>query len=147
LGGRGYQKSAWILIALVGIVGILFGIGTVVVGDAVIDPPFLTHLLGQSPSSFAASNPTAWSTVVTYTQFLGVTLIGFSIFGTAIAYTGYRRGERWAWYAELSVPAYIVYSIVVVYTDGGANWPLFSVLLLVSLAGLVLPYRKFFPKK
>jgi hypothetical protein len=142
---KGYQKNAWMLLfvlwILVGIEGVSW-----ILTPAQSNSSFL----GQSTSSFAASNPEAWSAVTALVQQIGALYLGFSILGTAISYTAFRRGEKWAWYAQLSLPAYIIYLIAAANSTVNpyyrALWPLYVFFLLVSLAGFALPYRKFFPK-
>ncbi|HLB68463.1 MAG TPA: hypothetical protein VJN63_08375, partial [Thermoplasmata archaeon] len=68
----------------------------------------------------------------------------------AICLRSYRRGERWAWYALWVLPLNFVIGLqgLVLSLRVGAP-PLFVPLLfvIISLLGLLLPYRKFFPKK
>jgi hypothetical protein len=123
---KGYQKNAWVLLVIIGVVSMIFGAASI-----------LTSL--QSPSPYSLTQVTQRDE--------GVVIIGFGLFGTAISYEAFRRGERWAWYVALYVPVAFVYLTVNSYSSGGANWPFFVVLLLVDLAGLLLSYRKFFPKK
>jgi hypothetical protein len=123
---KGYQKNAWVLLVIIGVVSVIFGIASILASF-------------QSPSPYSLTQVTQRDE--------GVVIIGFGLFGTAISYKAFRRGERWAWYVALYVPVAFVYLTVNSYSSGGANWPLFVVLLLVDLAGLFLPYRKFFPKK
>ncbi len=108
---------------------------------------FLENQLGQSISSFSASNPKAYSALLTSGRDDGAALLGFSILGIFVSYTAFRRGEKWAWFALLYWPAYLLFITAESYALGGANWPLNAAFLLISLAGLLLPYRKFFPKK
>jgi hypothetical protein len=63
----------------------------------------------------------------------------------AISLTAYRRGERWSWYAFWLLPITVVLQIIDEYSV--AISPTYYVFLIVVLAGLILPYRKFFPKK
>lgn len=141
---KGYQKYAWVLLFILGLVGILFGL--LQLAGVQVDAAGFTNQVGQSPSSFASSSPKAWSALVTSTQYGGTWLLGFGIFGTAISYTAYRRGEKWAWYVELFLPVSLVIALALNYTTAGTFWPLFVALLVIDLAGLFLPYRKFFPK-
>ena len=66
----------------------------------------------------------------------------------AITLTGYRRGEKWAWYTMWLVPAVLVgqglwYSVFL----GDFNEMVqYIPIVTVALVGLLLPYRKFFPR-
>ncbi len=61
----------------------------------------------------------------------------------AISLTSYRRGDRWAWYTLWTIPAFTVLLYALQLVDPQVDW-LFAA---ISLVGLLLPYRKFFPKK
>jgi len=60
----------------------------------------------------------------------------------ATALTGFRMGQRWGWYFMLSI-------LVFVWIDGVAIMiePVSFVFSLFLVPTLLLPYRKFFPKK
>jgi hypothetical protein len=123
---KGYQKNGWVLLVIIGVISMIFGVASILASF-------------QSPSPYSLTQVTQRDE--------GVVIIGFGLFGTAISYKAFRRGERWAWYVALYVPVAFVCLTVNSYSSGGANWPLFVVLLLVDLAGLLLSYGKFFPKK
>jgi hypothetical protein len=72
----------------------------------------------------------------------GTLLVGMVIFGLAIILTGFRWGERWAWYALWYYPVFFVLHIIAFGTfiiDG--------VLALICALSLLVPYRMFFPKQ
>ncbi len=142
---KGYEKNAWMLLAILAVVGLIFAI--LLILEVPLDPSFLQGQLGQSVSSFSASNPKAYSAILSTARDAGAALLGFSIAGIGISITAFRRGERWAWYVFLYLPIYLLYVTVETYAFGGVNWPLYAVFVLVSLAALLLPYRKFFPRK
>jgi hypothetical protein len=144
MGEKTYQKNAWVLIFILAIAGILFGL--VQLAGVVVDTAGLAAQLGQPSSAFAASNPRAWSALIVTTQFDGLWLLSTGIFGAAITYSAYRKGERWAWYVQLYTPLAFIAAAALDYTTGGNFWPLLVLFLIISLAGLALPYRKFFPK-
>jgi len=141
---KGYVKNAWILLAVLGVIGILFGVALTF--NLPVDTAFIQNQLGQTTSSFQSSNPKAYSLVQTLTRDSGVILLGYSILATGIAYTAFRRGMKWAWYVSLYLPLFLLYFTAETYYFGGNNWPLYAIFFLVSLAGIFLPYRKFFPK-
>jgi hypothetical protein len=74
--------------------------------------------------------------------------ISWSLLVLAITLTGYRRGEKWAWYTMWLVPALLVgqgifNSVFLGDFNEMLSWiPITS----LSLLGLFLPYRKFFPR-
>ena len=74
-------------------------------------------------------------------RLLGTVLWGMAIFGLAIILKPFRNGERWAWYVLWYYPAFFAIHILAF----GTLIP-DVVFLLISLLGLLLPYRRFFPK-
>ncbi len=142
---KGYEKNAWMLITLLGLLGIVFAF--VLISETPLDPTQLQKQLGQSVNSFQASNPSAWSTIQYYDRDSGAALMGFSILGVGISYTAFRKGEKWAWYVELFLPLYLIFVTAESYYAGGVYWPLYAIFFLISLAALLLPYHRFFPKK
>jgi hypothetical protein len=73
---------------------------------------------------------------------VGPLAYGFMIFPIIISVTAYRELKRWAWYALWLVPLITVLEMIMNY----GNLSLILVLIL-SLLGLLLPVRKFFPAK
>ena len=71
----------------------------------------------------------------------GFYFLGVAVLAITISSTGYRRGERWAWYFFLSFPV-LGLAEAILY---GVNPPAL-VLFILSVPGLILPYKKFFPK-
>jgi hypothetical protein len=64
-----------------------------------------------------------------------------------VAAAGYRRGERWAWYILWTLPLYATLDLATLaayraLTLTNAAWDL--LLIFLSLAGLLIPYRSFF---
>lgn len=74
-----------------------------------------------------------------FTDLIGAVLL------TMISMRSYRSGERWAWYAMWIVPLALGSITVTGLSSGAGGWPIFFVLFIVSLLGVVLPYKKFFP--
>ena len=72
----------------------------------------------------------------------GFYFLGVAVLAIAISSTGYRRGKRWAWYVSLSFPVLGLAEAILYEVDPPA-----LVLFVLSVPGLLLPYRKFFPKK
>ena len=91
----------------------------------------------------------AWLTsdlgVIEYIKFwfriLGLWVLALSITVVVISATGYRKGQRWAWYSLLYLPAHILAHVFF--------WPwlapLLLVVLVIAVLGLALPFRTFFP--
>ena len=75
-------------------------------------------------------------------RWLGVTGLTFGIWTLVITLAGYRKGERWTWFAMWLWPAFLIGQGIVF----PWSWPVIAVLLVFAAYGLALPYPKFFPK-
>ncbi len=92
----------------------------------------------------------AWLTsdpqVIEYIKFwfrnFGIWVLAVAVFVLVISATGYRNGQRWAWYSLLYLPVHIAIHMVI--------WPwtipILAVLMIMTLIGLFMPLRMFFPR-
>jgi hypothetical protein len=115
---RMYEKYAWIIFFAIGVLSAFFSVSLLSgVGD-----------FGKEAA---------------------VVGLGFAIFTMAIAATSYRKGEKWAWYAFLYLPLqFLSFVFIDVNDTRKVSFVLVpAIFLILSLAGLFLPYRKFFPKR
>jgi hypothetical protein len=124
-----YEKNAWVLVTIIGAIGVIFS--------------FLEIAGIPNDSSFSLAN----SFELYLAREAGLPLLGYGITGIAISMTAYRKGEKWAWYVLWYLPIYFMVDTALTYQQGGSSWPIAVILLLISLAALLLPYRIFFPKK
>lgn len=141
-----YEKYAWILLFALGMVALAFGIYYFVVGIQP-DAQLVKSITGTTWNELVASEPGATAFIMFTVRVLGLTLIGFGVFAMAVASVPFRRGERWAWYVSLYIPVYLTAIAANNLINGGGFWLQFVVFLIISLLGLLLPYRKFFPRK
>ena len=104
---------------------------------------------GLTWSQLVSSNPK-------FANFLGSTLVddgisgvGLALFGMVVSFTGYRKGEKWAWYVSWSMPIGILAAQLNVYALTGSIMVIYlaTVFTIVSLLALLLPFRQFFPRK
>jgi hypothetical protein len=102
----------------------------------------------MSWSELKTSSPVATDLVSFHYGGMGLLKTSWSFLVLAITLTGYRRGEKWAWYTLWLVPALLVWNAIYnVYFTGDVNEMLQWIpITTVSLLGLLLPYRKFFPR-
>ena len=79
----------------------------------------------------------------------GISGVGLDVFGMAVSMTSYKKGEQWAWYISWLMPLGILAAQLNLYLLTGALLVIIlaAVFILVSLLGLLLPYRQFFPRK
>jgi hypothetical protein len=142
-----YEKYAWIA---------FFALGAIVLVSAVphalgfnTDPALVESISGMTPDGLKDSNPMLFDLYSYY--FMGGALsdIGFVFLIIVISMTAYRRGEKWAWYAFWFVPAYFLGWVALGLTieSSSSTIPYLMVFVILSLVGLLLPFRKFFPSK
>jgi hypothetical protein len=125
---KGYEKNAWVLVAIISAVGIITA---------------LLQIAGMSGLGLPALS--GYSLYLAQTG--GLSLLGYGITGMGISMTAYKRGEKWAWYVIWYLPIYFMIYAVADDLQGGSEWPVALILMLITLAALLLPYRIFFPKK
>jgi len=79
---------------------------------------------------------------------MGLLKMSWSFLVLAITVTGYRRGEKWAWYTLWLVPILLVSSALfnVSFVGDVSQTLQWIPITSISLLGLLLPYRKFFPR-
>jgi hypothetical protein len=70
---------------------------------------------------------------------LGITSVGLYVFALVMTLVPYRKNERWAWYTLWMLPLLWLTQFVL-----AQDLPYFLVLAVITAAGLILPYRKFF---
>ena len=81
-----------------------------------------------------------------YLRAIGVASIGMGIFGLLITTIAYRRRERWAWFALWYYPVFWTAHLVGGLPPGKEHVHQI-VFIALSLAGLLLPMREFFPRR
>lgn len=144
-----YEKYAWVIFFVIGIMVVAgglphaFGFNT--------DPELVHTISGQTIDELKVSNPMFFNLYNFYFSGGGLSDLGFAFFIIVISLTAYRLGQRWAWYAFWFVPVYFLAWIVLSLTLPSASQsslilPLILIIVL-SLTGLLLSFRKFFPKK
>jgi hypothetical protein len=111
-------KSGWISLAIIGVAILLFGLITTAV-PASSEPPYL--------------------------RAIGVASIGMGLFGLLITLIAYRRRERGAWFALWYYPLFWTAHLVGGLPPGKDHVHQI-VFIVLSLAGLLLPVREFFPR-
>jgi hypothetical protein len=153
------------MLFLVSALYVFRGIVAMLMGGALFDSG-LNALTGMSWKQIVAQSP-AIATFINGTQYeAGAFMVGFGLFGIVISSTSYRRGERGAWFTAwiIAVVLVIVFPLTLgagpplatvgppqgLTTEGGAISTfaaVYVVIIGVTLLGLLLPYRKFFPNK
>jgi hypothetical protein len=81
-----------------------------------------------------------------YLRTVGVASIGMGLFGFLIATIAYRRRERWAWFALWYYPLFWTAHFAGGLPPGKDHVHQVAFIVL-SLVGLLLPVREFFPRR
>ena len=144
-----YEKYAWIIFIAIGVIVLLgaiphtFGLNT--------DPTLVQTISGKTIDELKVSNPMFFNLYNFYFVGGGLSDLGFAFFLIVISATAYRLRQKWAWYAFWFVPAYFLSWVVLSSTlpleSSSSLTPPLTVFIILSLIGLLLPFRKFFPKK
>ena len=142
-----YEKYAWI---------VFFAIGAMFLVSAVphalgfnTDPALVESIAGTTIDGLKASNPMFFNLYNFYFSGGGLSDLGFAFFLIVISTTAYRRGDKWAWYSFWFVPAFFLGFVALSLTleSSSSLIPPLMVFIILSLVGLLLPFRKFFPSK
>ncbi|MFQ5950722.1 MAG: hypothetical protein ACE5KH_01395 [Candidatus Geothermarchaeales archaeon] len=145
---KAYEKHVWMVLLVVGV--LLMVSSTAPFYESIAGPPDPEPLLGVSWEELQASNPGVALLISFLFRIYGYAWLGFGFFVTAVSLKSYRHGERWAWYTLWILPVVQGLWVATALSVGDAGLRdaiTFTVPLILSLIGLLLPYRKFFPRK
>lgn len=145
---RFYEKYAWIIFLVIGILVLLggiphmFGVNT--------DPALVESISGQTIEQLKSSSPMFFDLYNFYFSGGGLSDVGVAFFLIVISIFAYRTGQKWAWYSLWFVPLFFIGWVFLVLSlpnqaQSSMLTPLLSFIGL-SIVGLLLPFRKFFPK-
>jgi hypothetical protein len=117
---RALFNTGWISLAIIGLAILVFGLITALMPTSSGGPPYL--------------------------RAIGVASIGMGLFGLLITLIAYRRRERWAWFALWYYPLFWTAHLVGGLPPGKDHVHQ-VVFIILSLVGLLLPIREFFPRR
>jgi hypothetical protein len=143
-----YEKYAWVILLALGLLWLVVGFVAVFQPEGIFEGD-AQSVTNMPWSELKASSPRAADFVIFIYGQMGLLKISWSLFILAITLTGYRKGEKWAWYIMLLAPILLVsdavFSAVFI---GDINQVIqFIPITVITMLGLLLPYRIFFPKK
>jgi len=144
---RVYEKYGWVVFLALGLLWVVVGFNQTFLPNELLEGD-VKLIMGLSWSELKALSPVATDFVRWLYGAMGLLKMSWSFLVLAITLTGYRRGEKWAWYALWLVPILLVSSALFNSSFVGD----FSLMLewipitTISVLGLLLPYRKFFSK-
>jgi hypothetical protein len=144
---RVYEKYGWVVLLALGLLWLVVGLTQVFNPDGLLENE-AQHVTGMSLSELEASSPEATELVRFLLGAVGMLKTSWSFLVLAITLTGYRRGEKWAWYTLWFVPALLVGQGLFnsVFLGDFKEMLQWIPITTVSLVGLLLPYRRFFPR-
>lgn len=138
-----YEGYAWIIIF---IFGLLFVIAAPInLLGTPPNPPSPQGTTGLTLSEMDAQLPGLFVYISSISRQLGNFLLTTGVLLMGIAAMPYRKGEKWAWFILWILPLCLI--IQLINSQGGSGWQADFVSLVLVLASLFLPYRKFFPKE
>jgi len=144
---KAYEKHAWTILFTLGILNILTGLSIIVEAIPAVSQDE-EAAFGFSWTDLQRSDPGAATFIRYLFRSLGYAWLGFSLFTAAVALKSYRSGEKWAWYILWVFPLVVGLFAATVYFFGDVLLALpYAVYTTLAVLGLLLPYRKFFPKK
>jgi hypothetical protein len=127
---RAITKPFWIIFSAIGVLLVLYGLYA-----------FTLPWLDVRHWDFMTTDPERVGYIRMNFRLMGLLSSGFGLFTLTVSGTAFRRGERWSWFTFWYIPVFLL--LVMIFT-----WPgmLLSPVLVLTLAGLLLSYRQFFPK-
>jgi hypothetical protein len=151
---RGSGRYAWLIIFLVWTVHLILSARDFIpaLQDLCVGclPGGTTPIQASTGSTWAqliSSEPRIANYLASILTDDGISGVSLAIFGMVVAYTGYRKGEKWAWYISWLNPIGILAAQLNLYLLTGSVLVLIlaSVFIFLCLAALFLPYKQFFP--
>jgi len=144
-----YEKWAWIIFLVIGI-AILAGAIPHTLGSNT-DPTLVQTISGKTIDELKTSSPSLFNLYNFYFRGGGLSDLGFAFFLIVISVTAYRQRQKWAWYAFWFIPTYFLgfigLSSALPPESRSSLIPPLTVFIILSLIGLLLPLKKFFPSK
>lgn len=144
---RVYEKYAWVILLAVGLLWLVVGIVAVFQPEGIFEGD-AQSVTNMPWSELKASSPMAADFVIFVYGQSGLHGLHAAFFVIAITLTGYRKGEKWAWYIMWFVPVLLVSDALfsVIFIGDVSQTLQFIPITTITLLGLLLPYRKFFPR-
>lgn len=137
------RDKAWTLFVILGVLAVIAA--PIQFSGRPPDPPSPERMTGLSYDQIAERVPGMPDYIGSISRQLGNFMLISGILMATIAAIPFRRGERWAWYSMWTAP--LLLAIQFINSNFGSGWWADLGLIPVTVAGLLLPYRRFFPTK
>jgi hypothetical protein len=151
-----FERHAWKVLLFFGFFMSLIGLPDLLAGGSFYnsgDVRLVQAITGMTWEQLEATSPNAAAMIDFKVRMGGLQYLFLGLFSMAIALTGFRRGERWAWYTMWLFPSFFTLHSLVIFRayehpEAGTPEPVFSglAILAITVLTLALSYRKFFPK-
>jgi dihydroorotate dehydrogenase len=145
---RVIDKYGWMWYFALGLLWLIVGLSQLFTPEVLLedDAQYITDMALQE---LEASSPEAYKLILWLYMGLGNLKISWSLFVITITLTGYRKGEKWAWYTLWLLPLILASSAVYnIYFFGDISEVVQWIpITFLSIVGLFIPYRKFFPNR
>jgi hypothetical protein len=146
---RRLAQYSWLIFLGIGILSLIYAILHTLGKNT--DSALVEHISGESIDELRTSTPKFFDLYNFYFSGGGLSDVGVGFFLIMISVFAYRKGHRWAWYSLWFVPVFFtVWIFLILALPKSAQslllGPLIG-LIGVSLFGLMLPFRIFFPNK
>ncbi len=142
-GNASRGRYAWLLFFMLGVLSVIAA--PIMLLGHPPDPPSPEGFTGLSSDEIAARIPGMPGYVSSISTQLGNFILTSGVLMAAMAAGPFRRGEKWAWYVFWVVP--LMLFIQFLNSRGGTGWQLDLGLFFATIAGLLWPFRLFFPKR
>jgi hypothetical protein len=147
------QSLAWILLAITGLPFLMFGVSALLFGLSASDTPVglpggpdaVESITGVPWDELVAGDETTVTLLRGVSRVAGPAFLALGILVVTVASIPFRRGRRWAWFALWAVPAFMLGLLLHERAGGFVAMP--AILLVMALAGLLLPARTFFAER
>lgn len=147
-----FARNAWKVIFGLYMLILVLGVGEFLSGQSG-DPGMVEAVSGISWEELRISNPGIADLLDVETRIIGSLWVGLGLIGAAVSLTGFKRGEKWAWWSMWSLPlvmALILGTFLSANLAPEAPTPpaLFSAPITIAIAALtlLLSFRRFFPR-
>jgi hypothetical protein len=141
----GVQRNAWLILF---VVALFLAASSAFLAVSGVDATEFEASTGTEWAAFSASNPGVADYMLRLLRLAGVVFLGLNALVALVVYSGFRQGEKWTWYALWMYPVTLALVAAVAFANNStAIGSYYAALALIALVGLILPFRKFFPRQ
>lgn len=152
-----FDRHAWkVLLGVIALI-VFFGIGDMLGGASDLqygEKVYMTGVTGMTWNELQTTSPAVARLIDTIFRTSGASLTTVALLSLVICLNGFRRRERWAWYALWALPLWMLLTVFFVATvekQPGAGTPVpvisGSILFVISTSMLLLSSPGFFRRK